>query len=154
MQAWIPVVSWSWYFWKSAFSFRADSILKSDGDLYQTESLLTAGLFFGAWPRQAVIETIAVVYEHTKKTQEKLFADWAQQYKAFFVLNQEPASAWFFGNGSVRVGTQGLFRPYLKMFVTPFLQTRLTAPGSLIIIITIIYFFPHLIKVVYRKFRK
>ena len=33
MQAWIPVViSWSLYFWKSVFSFRADSILKSEGD--------------------------------------------------------------------------------------------------------------------------
>ena len=34
--------------------------------------------FFGAWAGQAVIETIAVVYELTKITQEKLFADWAQ----------------------------------------------------------------------------
>ena len=32
MQAWIPVVSSSLYFWKSVFSFRADNILKSDGD--------------------------------------------------------------------------------------------------------------------------
>ena len=31
---------------------------------------------------------------------------------------------------SVRVGTQGLFCPYLKTFVPPFLPTRLTAPGS------------------------
>ena len=30
----------------------------------------------------------------------------------------------------VRVGTQALFRPYLKTFVAPFLSTRLTAPGS------------------------
>ena len=30
----------------------------------------------------------------------------------------------------MRVGTQGLFRPYLKSFVLPFLPTRLTAPGS------------------------
>ena len=44
--------------------------------------------------------------------------------------NQEPASAWMFGNSSVRVGTQGLFRQYLKTFVPPFLLTRLTAPGS------------------------
>ena len=44
--------------------------------------------------------------------------------------NQEPASAWIFGNGPVRVGTQGLFRPYLKTFVPPFLPTRLIAPGS------------------------
>ena len=34
--------------------------------------------------------------------------------------NQEPASVWMFGNSSVRVGTQGLFRPYLKTFVPPF----------------------------------
>ena len=32
MQAWIPVVRWSLHFWKSVFSFRADSILKLDGD--------------------------------------------------------------------------------------------------------------------------
>ena len=44
--------------------------------------------------------------------------------------NQEPVSAWIFGNSSVRVGTQGLFRPYLKTFVPPFLPTRLTCPGS------------------------
>ena len=44
--------------------------------------------------------------------------------------NQEPASALIFGNSSVRVDTQGLFRPYLKTFVQPFLPTRLTAPGS------------------------
>ena len=39
MQAWIPVVSSSLYFWKSVFSFQADGILKSDGDF---ESFLTA----------------------------------------------------------------------------------------------------------------
>ena len=44
--------------------------------------------------------------------------------------NQEPASAWIFGNSSVRVGIQGLFRPYLKTFVLSSLTTRLTAPGS------------------------
>ena len=32
-------------------------------------------------------ETIAVVYEHTKSSQEMLFADWAQLYKAIFVHN-------------------------------------------------------------------
>ena len=44
--------------------------------------------------------------------------------------NQEPAFAWPFGNGPVRVGTQGLFRLCLKTFVEPFLPARLTAPGS------------------------
>ena len=33
---------------------------------------------FGVWARQAMIELIAVVYELTKRTQEMLFADWAQ----------------------------------------------------------------------------
>ena len=50
--------------------------------------------------------------------------------QSIFVPNQEPASAWIFGNSSVRLGTQGLFRPYLKTSVPPFLPTRLTAPGS------------------------
>ena len=36
--------------------------------------------------------------------------------QTLFVPNQEPASAWIFGNSSVRVGTQGLFYPYLKTF--------------------------------------
>ena len=75
-------------------------------------------------------EIIAVVYELTKRTQKKLFVDWAQWYKAIFVPNQEPAFARPFGNGSVRVGTQGLFRPCLKTFVAPFNRARLTTPGS------------------------
>ena len=29
-------------------------------------------------------EIIAIVYEHMKRTQEMLFADWAQSYKGFF----------------------------------------------------------------------
>ena len=43
------------------------------GILYQTESFPTACI-----ATQAVIETIAVVYELTKGTQEKLLADLAQ----------------------------------------------------------------------------
>ena len=50
--------------------------------------------------------------------------------KNFFVSNPEPASSWIFGNSLVRLGTQGVFRPYLKTFVAPFLPTRLTAPRS------------------------
>ena len=46
-----------------------------------------------------------------ENSQEKLFADWAQQYKAFFMSNQEPASAWIFGNKSVRVGVDTYFHP-------------------------------------------
>ena len=78
MQAWIPVVSSSLYFWKSVFSFRADNIFKSDGDFISHWKFADCAHFFGAWARQAVIETIAIVYELTKGAQEKLFADWAQ----------------------------------------------------------------------------
>ena len=78
MQAWIPVVSSSFYFWKSVFSCRADNIFKSDGDFISNGKFADCVHFVGAWARQAVIETIAVVYELTKRTQEKLFADWAQ----------------------------------------------------------------------------
>ena len=66
----IPVVSWSLYFWKSVFSFRADSILKSDGDFTLNWKFPDCVHFFGAWAKQAVIETIAFVYEHTKRSQE------------------------------------------------------------------------------------
>ena len=50
--------------------------------------------------------------------------------KHFFVPNQDPAFAWSFGNGLVRVGIQRLFRLCLKTFVAPFLPTRMTAPWS------------------------
>ena len=50
----------------------------SDGDFISNWKFPDCVHFFGAWARQAVIETIAVVYELTKRTQEKLFADWAQ----------------------------------------------------------------------------
>ena len=107
---------------KSVFSSRADSILNSDGDFNMSNWKFADRVhFFGAWTRQAVNETIAVVYQLTKRTQEKLFAYWAKKYKAFFVPNQEPASAWIFWNSSVKVGTQGLFCTYLKTFVPPFL---------------------------------
>ena len=104
MQAWIHVVSWSLYFWKSVFSFRADSILKSDGDFISNWKFPDCVHFFVAWARQAVIETIAVVYKRTKRTQEM-----CSPYKAFFVPNQEHASAWIFGNGPVRVGTHLIY---------------------------------------------
>ena len=52
MQAWIPVVSSSLYFWKSVFSFRADSILKSDGDFISNWKFPDCVHFFGAWARQ------------------------------------------------------------------------------------------------------
>ena len=38
----------------------------------------------------------------------------------FILPNQEPVFAKPFGNGPVRLGTQGFFRPFLKTFVAPF----------------------------------
>ena len=123
---------WSWclYFWKRVFSFRADSILKSDGDFISNWKFPDCVHFFGTWDRQAVIETIAVVYEHTKRTQEMCSPIGHNSTKHFLCPIRSWASAWIFWNGPVRVGTQGLFRPYLKTFVAHFLPTRLTAPGS------------------------
>ena len=57
MHAWILVVSSSLYFWKSVFSFRADSILKSDGDFISNWKFPDCVHFFGAWARQAVDRT-------------------------------------------------------------------------------------------------
>ena len=70
MQAWIPVVSWSFYFWKSVFSFSGRQYFEIRWRFYIKLKVSWLRHFFGAWARQAVIETIAVVYEHTKRTQE------------------------------------------------------------------------------------
>ena len=64
-------------FMEKCYSFRADSILKSDGDFTSNWKFPDCVHFFGAWARQAVIESI-VMYELTKRTQETLFTDWAQ----------------------------------------------------------------------------
>ena len=67
MQAWIPVVSGSLYFWKSVFSFRADSVLKSDGDFKSNWKFPDCVHFFGAWAETSRIETIAVVTNARKE---------------------------------------------------------------------------------------
>ena len=54
-------------FLESVFSLRADSILKSDGDFISNRKFPDCVHFFGAWTRQAVIETIAVVYDPRKE---------------------------------------------------------------------------------------
>ena len=50
---------------------------RSANVIHQTERFLDCVHFFSAWARQAVIQSIAVVYELTKRTQEMLFADGA-----------------------------------------------------------------------------
>ena len=55
--------------WKSVFSFRAERILKSDGDFFI--KLKVARLRAFLWcMSQTSLETIAVVYERTKRTQQ------------------------------------------------------------------------------------
>ena len=46
--------------------------------------------------------------------------DWAEKIPCIILPNQEPLFAKPFGNGPVRLGTQGFFRPFLKTFVAPF----------------------------------
>ena len=46
--------------------------------------------------------------------------DWAEKIPCIILPNQEPVFAKPFGNGPVRFGTQGFFRPFLKTFVAPF----------------------------------
>ena len=47
--------------------------------------------------------------------------------KDFFYPNQEPAFAKPFGNGVVRLGSQGLFPQFLKTFVASF-PSRTSCP--------------------------
>ena len=51
----------------TVFSFRADSILKSAGD-FNWNWKFPDCVHFCAWAKQAVIDTIAVVHELTKRT--------------------------------------------------------------------------------------
>ena len=66
----------------SKFSFRVDSCSLfefMDGALYRTGTFLTACISLVQEPNEYHNgEAIAVVYEHTKRTQEMLFIDWAQ----------------------------------------------------------------------------
>ena len=66
---------------------------------------------------------------HNVRTNEKNLGDAVHRLgtiiQSIFVPDQAP-----FKKGLVRVSTQGLFHPCLKTFVTPFLPTRLTDPGS------------------------
>ena len=82
--------------------------------------------FFGAWARQVNSRHVRTHKKNSGDAVRRL----GKIIQSIFVPNQEPEFAWPFGNGPVRVGTQGLFRPCLKTFVAPFLPVRLTAPGS------------------------
>ena len=88
--------------------------------------------FFGEQTRQVWWDNSHHVQTHEKNSGHAVcWLDTIIQIKSFFVPSQEPAFGGLFGNGLVRVGTQGFFHPCLKTFVAAFLSTRLTALGSL-----------------------
>ena len=68
MQAWIPVVSWSLY-GKASLVFGQKVFWNQMGIFYQTESCPTACISL-VHDGQTSLETIAVVYERTKRTQQ------------------------------------------------------------------------------------
>ena len=119
MKAWIPVVSSSLYLLKSVFSFRSDSILKGRVYIKLKVSWLRAFLWYMSQTSRDWVKS------HRVRTHEKNSGDAVRRLgtiiQTFFVPNQEPTFAWLFGNGSVKVGTQGLFRQCLKTLVAPFL---------------------------------
>ena len=128
-------------FWKSVFkiplhlfpcfSCQVDSVLKWTGFISNWK-FPDCVHFFGEQIGQVWQDNSHCVRTHEKNSESAVCRlDTIIQIKAFFVPNQEPAFGGLFGNGLVRVGTQGLFRPCLKTFVAVFLPTRLTAPGSL-----------------------
>ena len=58
--------------------------------------------------------------DHFQTASRILAPDWAEKIPCIILPNQEPVFAKPFGNGPVRLGTQGFFRPFLKTFVAPF----------------------------------
>ena len=128
MQAWIPIVSSSLYFRKSVFSFWVDSILKWRVYIKIKVSWMCAFLWCMSQTSHDRVNS-RHVRTHKKKSRDAV-RGLGTLVQSRFVPNQEPVFAWPFGNGPVRVGTQGLFRQCLKTFIAPFLPARLTAPGS------------------------
>ena len=137
----MQVVCSSLYFWKSVFkiplhlfpcfSCQIDSVLKWTGFISNWK-FPDCVHFFGEQIGQVWWDNSHHVRTHEKNSGHVVcWLDTIIQIKAFFVPSQEPAFGGPFGNGLVRVSTQGLFRPCLKTFIAPFLLTRLTAHGSL-----------------------
>ena len=88
--------------------------------------------FFGAWTRQAVIKTIAIVYDSRKELRRNCSSIGHNNAKHFLcpIRSRHPLEfleiVWW-----ELVPMPGLsFCPYLKTFLPSFLLTQLTAPGS------------------------
>ena len=130
MQAWIPVVSSSLYFWKSVFSFRADSILKSDEDF---ESFLTACISLVHEPDKPWSRQQPSCTNSPKELGRNCSPIGHHNTKHFLcsIRNRHPLEfleivRW----ESVPRGSFTRKKKTQKTFVPPFLPTRLTAPGS------------------------
>ena len=108
IKVWIPVVSSSLYFWKSAFSFRADSILKWRVYIKLKVSWLRAFLWCMSQTSRDRVNARRV------RTHEKNSGDAVRPIRSQHSLDRLEMVRW----ESV---TQGLFRLCLKTFVAPFL---------------------------------
>ena len=103
------------------------------GILYQTESFLTACTSLVAvW---CMSQTSSDRNNSRRvRTHEKNLGETVPRLGAIiqtiFCAQSGAGVRLNFWKYSLRVGTLGLFHPYVKTFVAPFLPTQLTAPGS------------------------
>ena len=128
MQEWTLVVSSSLYFWKGVFSFRVDSILNWRVYIKLKVSWLRAFLWCMSQKSRDRVNSrrVRTHEENSGETVRRLGTIIQNIFCA-----QSGASirltSWKW-SGESRYS--GAFPPVLKMFVAPFLQARLTAPGS------------------------
>ena len=117
IKAWIPVVSSSLYFWKSAFSFRADSILKWRVYIKLKVSWLRAFLWCMSQTSRDRVNARRV------RTHEKNSGDAVRRLgtKHFLCPIRSQHSLDRLEMVRWESVTQGLFRLCLKTFVAPFL---------------------------------
>ena len=116
------------------FSFRADSILKSNWDFISNCELPDCVHFFGERSRQ---ESSCANSRKEHRRDCSGCSPIRHNNTKHFLCPIRIELNWIFGNSLVRVGTQGLFRPYLKTFVPLFcrpdwlpLACPWLAPGS------------------------
>ena len=123
MQAWIPVVSSSLYFWKSVFSFRVDSILKWRVYIKLKVSWLRAFLWcMSQTSRDRNNSRSARTHEKNSGGTVRRLGTTIQ---SIFCAQSGAGIRKWFGES----GYPGALSPVLENF-PPFLPTRLTAPGS------------------------
>ena len=112
MQEWIPVVSSSLYFWTSVVKFSGRQYFEIRWGFYIKVKVSWLRAFLWCVSQTSRDQDNSRrVRTHEKDSGETV--RWVGTIiKSIFLPNQKPASAWIFGNSSVRVGTQELFCPY------------------------------------------